>query len=47
MASLKCATCGGLIEVEKDVDFLSCPYCSSTLYLTNNLLFKIFIWNPS
>ncbi len=46
MASLKCATCGGLIEVEKDVDFLSCPYCSSTLYLTNNLLFKNFYLEP-
>ena len=46
MASLKCANCGGLIELEKDVDFLTCPYCSSTLYLTNNLLFKNFYLQP-
>lgn len=46
MVKVKCVSCGGVVQVEKEDDFFTCPYCSSKLYFLSNAIFKNFYFDP-
>ncbi|MEW5763463.1 MAG: hypothetical protein ACOYXN_05555 [Acidobacteriota bacterium] len=44
---VRCASCGGEFGLDRDLPFLDCPYCASTLYLDRARTFLRFVLPPS
>lgn len=43
---IKCSNCSASISLEREIDFIVCPFCSSTLYLSYNATFKYLYFTP-
>ena len=43
---IRCASCGGEIALKRDEAFLSCPFCSSSLYLDRAKTFRSLLISP-
>ena len=46
MPDIKCANCGSSFPLDKAKDFLTCSFCSSTLYIGRNAVVKHFCFSP-
>lgn len=45
MAELKCASCGGNVNLEMEQDFVACSFCGSTLYSGRASSFREFCFD--
>jgi len=45
VADLKCAGCGGSVQLEMEQDFVICPFCGSTLFAGRASSFKEFCFD--
>lgn len=45
MAELKCANCGGAVQLEMEQDFAACSFCGSTLYSGRASSFREFCFD--
>jgi hypothetical protein len=42
VAEIKCANCGGSVQLEMEQDFVACRFCDSTLYVERSSSFQQF-----
>ncbi|OYW01638.1 MAG: hypothetical protein B7X11_03945, partial [Acidobacteria bacterium 37-65-4] len=45
--NIRCANCSAEIPLERDEEFLVCPFCNSSLYLDRAHTFKSFLVKPA
>lgn len=45
--NIRCANCSAEIALERDEEFLVCPFCNSSLYLDRAHTFKSFLLKPA